>query len=150
MQRLLGAVFALVALSSWFVLPALAEEPPPSLSLISVSIKRDLRSTGDRFAGVAEFRVRLCVSNGPRAMFQIRERRTVGGKPVVSEQWINPLGVDLAEIYPRTCVSNYLVSWAIKARLIGRPGTYSVTIRVRDGYGRWSNPVGASIKAGTP
>jgi hypothetical protein len=69
---------------------------------------------------------------------------------VASYRWIDPLGVDLTQIYPRTCASNYLIGWAIRARLISRPGTYIVTIRVRDGYGKWSNSIGASMKAALP
>jgi len=97
-----------------------------------------------------DLKVRLCVSVGPRAIFSVRERRSDGGKTKAGYRWVDPLGVDLTRVYPRECVSNYIIGWAIKTQLIARPGTYSVVIRVRDGYGKWSEPVSFSVKAGTP
>jgi hypothetical protein len=43
-------------------------------------------------------------------------------------------------------VSNYEMSWIVKAKLFDGPGTYYVSVRLRDGYGRITPPVSASFQ----
>lgn len=39
-----------------------------------------------------------------------------------------------------TCVSSYLISWAVQARFVVGGGTYAVSIRIRDAFRRLSSP----------
>ncbi len=145
-RRLSWITAALGVLLLALSLPAAAAEKP-SLELRSVTVKR-YKPSGT-FAGASTVRLRLCLSTGPGAYISVHEKRSVGGKTKASNRWNDPLGVDLTRVYPRECVPNYLISWAVETRLISGPGTYSVSIRVRDGYGVWTSPVSFSVKAGS-
>ena len=89
----------------------------------------------------------ICESVGPGATLLVRETRKVGTLTTASKRWSDPTVVDLTRIYPYRCVSNYQVLWALKSRFVG-PGTYIVTIRIRDGYGRLSRPASFSLQPG--
>jgi hypothetical protein len=93
-----------------------------------------------RAAGTVDLHVRLCLSNGPGAKLSVIEQRAVHGAPRATARWADPTGVDLKHVYPYGCVSDYQIAWVLEPRLLG-PGTYTATIRVRDGYGTWSGPV---------
>lgn len=121
---------------------AVVERQPPMVTLSSVTVKRSAASGG--YAGSVDVRVRVCLSVGPGAVFVIEEKRKVSGMTKASDRWVDPLGVDLDRVYPYECVSGYQLSWTRKARLSG-PGTYAVTIRVRDGYRSVSAPVSFSV-----
>ena len=138
---------AAATLALTVALPAAAAERP-SVKITSVTVKRT--KPDGRYAGTVNVRLRLCISVGPQAHWRVQERRTVGGRTKASARWNDPLGVDLTQIYPRECVSNYVIGWAVPTKLIRGAGTYAVTIRARDGYGKWSAPVGFSVKAGGP
>ncbi len=75
-----------------------------------------------------------------------RETRKLGAATKSSRVFRDPLGVDLTRRYPYDCVSGYLLSWIVPARLLGGGGTYSVNVRVRDGYGRMSTPALFSLR----
>jgi hypothetical protein len=120
----------------------------PSISLSRVTIERTKPDGG--YAGTVDLKFRLCAIIGPRAVILVREARVLGGVTKASYNWLDPLGVDLDRVYPYACEPNYQASWIVKTRLIRGPGTYTVSIRVRDGYGRVSAPISFSLKAGAP
>jgi len=110
----------------------------PTIKIASVTYRRA--------AGTVDLRVRLCLSNGPGAVISIAEQRRLRGVRVGSGHSIDPTGVDLTRIYPYSCVAVYQIAWVLKPRLVG-PGTYTATVRVRDGYGAWSAAVSFSISS---
>jgi hypothetical protein len=143
-----GLALATLALLIPLTLPAeAAAAKAPSAVITSVAVKRTAPSDG--FAGSVDVRLRLCESVGPGATILVRETRKIGTLTKASERWSDPTGVDLTRIYPYGCVSNYQVSWALKSRFVG-PGTYTITIRIRDGYGRLSRPASFSLQPGLP
>jgi len=110
----------------------------PTVSIASVTYRRA--------AGTVDLRVRLCLSNGPGAVISIGEQRRLHGVRMASDHSVDPTGVDLTRVYPYSCVAGYQIAWALKPRLVG-PGTYTATVRVRDGYGTWSAAVSFSISS---
>jgi hypothetical protein len=82
--------------------------------------------------------VRLCLSNGPGAVIIARETRKLRGRTKAVAVFRDPLAVDVPEIAPYECVSRYQLSWLVPARLVTGGGTYSVSSRVRDAYGKLS------------
>lgn len=120
--------------------------PRPSLSLSTVTVKRTPPSDG--WAGTVNVTMRLCASIGPRAQLLTRQWRAVGARVVARGDFPDPLGVDLDRIYPYECASKYTAGWLVPAKLLSGPGTYNVSIRVRDGYGRLSAPVSFSFHGG--
>ena len=89
---------------------------------------------------------RLCISVGPRAVLLTRETRSIGGVVKATATSLDPLGVDLDHVYPYDCVNNYGSSWIVQSRLLVGGGTYAVSIRARDGYGRMSSPLVFSVR----
>jgi hypothetical protein len=110
----------------------------PTISITGVTVKRT--AVRDALAGVASVHARICLSNGPGAAVLITETRRVGSCLKARATNIDPLGVDLSRTYPFTCVSNYLISWAVQARFMVGGGTYAVSIRIRDAFRRLSPP----------
>jgi hypothetical protein len=110
----------------------------PTINIASVTYRRA--------AGSVDLRVRLCMSNGPGAVISIAEQRRLRGVRVGSDRSVDPTGVDLTRVYPYSCVAVYQIAWVLKPRLVG-PGTYTATVRVRDGYGAWSAAVSFSISS---
>jgi len=76
-------------------------------------------------------------------MLALSEQRTLRGVEKASHDWI-PRGVEPTRIYPFACRTGWRVNWLLEPGLRG-PGTYEVTIRVRDAYGRWTPRVAFSV-----
>jgi hypothetical protein len=110
----------------------------PTISISDVVYRRG--------SGTVDLHVRLCLSNGPLALLSVTERRAVRGVQKATSTWSDPTGVDLTRVYAYACASAYQIAWALKPRLVG-PGTYTATIRVRDGYGTWSRPISFSVSS---
>jgi hypothetical protein len=138
------AAFALVAPLALPARAAAAQAPTAVIS--SVAVKHTARASSG-YAGTVEVRLRICLNAGPRAVLLVDETRMLGTVTRASESWRDPLGVDLDRIRPYACFGNYVLSWALKSRFLG-PGTYTVRIRVRDGYGRLSNTASFSLQPG--
>ena len=138
------AALACLLLSSVLVLPAAAAEPLPTITLTSLTIKRS--EARDGFAGTVSIRFRMCLNAGPRAAIITRETRKVGATTKARRTSLEPLGVDLDDVYAYDCAANQSVAWAVPSRLFLGGGTYSADVRVRDGYGRLSAPVLFSIR----
>jgi hypothetical protein len=94
------------------------------------------------------FGLRLCASIGPRAQLVTRQWRAVGARVVARGDFVDPLGVDLDRVYPYECAPKYMSSWLVPTRLLAGPGTYYVSMCVRDGYGRLSPPVSFTFHGG--
>ena len=118
----------------------------PTLSPISASVTVSKPLDGD--AGKALIRVRFCAEIGPRAALLVRETRKVGGSIKASASSVEPLGVDLQRILPYRCFRNYVVAWLVRAKLLVGGGTYAMTVRLRDGHGRLTRPIGFSLRSG--
>jgi len=114
---------------------AAATPRPPSLEIG--------KATVDRVAHTVDLRLRICFSSGPRALIAVSERRTLRGVEKASSHWI-PRGVEPTRIYPFSCRTGWRLNWLLEPHLNG-PGTYEVTIRVRDAYGRWTPRVAFSV-----
>ena len=142
----LAPVLAVATLAG-VVVAAAPAAAAPKLELTSVTVKRTPPDGG--FAGVVTIRVRLCLSVGPRAQLITTETRRVGSVTKAHGQQVEPLGVDLDKVSPYACVSNYMASWALQTRFAIGGGTYSVTIRARDGYGKLSAPIAFSVRPGS-
>jgi hypothetical protein len=110
---------------------------PPSLTLS--------RATVSRTAHTVDVRLRICFSSGPRALFVVREQRTLTGVLKASRHW-SPGGVEPSRIFPFACRENWRMNWLLEPGLRG-PGTYAASIRVRDAYGRWTPPVAFSVSS---
>lgn len=123
-----------LALALAAVQAAAAATASPKVTLTAITFKK----------GTVDLRFRLCLSVGPRAVILTRETRRVGGRVVAANSAVDPLGVDMRDIAPYGCVSNYTSGWIVNRNLIG-PGTYTMTLRVRDGYGILSKAVSFSI-----
>lgn len=108
----------------------------PSLAIV--------KATVDRAAKTVDLRLRICFSSGPRSVIAVSERRILRGVEKASNDWIVPRGVKPTRIYPFSCRTGWRVNWLLKPRLSG-PGTYDVTIRVRDAYGRWTPQAAFSV-----
>lgn len=108
------------------------------MAVRSISITRT--AARDGFAGSARLVVRMCLSVGPRAVILTRETRKVGARTKAVATTIDPLGVDLTQVYPYECVERYSMSWLVQSRFLVGGGTYSLNVRVRDGHGRMSKP----------
>ena len=119
---------------------------PPVLSLSSVTVKRTAPSNG--YGGSVTAYMRICLSAGPRAQLLTREWRAVGSRVVARAESVDPLGVDLDRVYPYECAPRYMSSWIVPTRVIAGPGTYYVSFRLRDGYGRTTAPVSFSFHGG--
>ena len=144
--RRLWLTLAVLALATPLLLPGRADAArAPTAVLTSVAVKHTARSNG--FAGTVAARLRICLSVGPRAVLLIEETRRVGTVTRARESWREPLGVDLDRVRPYACIGNYALSWALESRFVG-PGSYTVRIRVRDGYGRLSDSVSFSLQPG--
>jgi len=89
----------------------------------------------------------FCLSPGPGAAVVTIETRKVGRRVVARQVSSDPLAVDVSGVQPRECVSRWLESWTVPARLMGA-GTYYVSMRVKDGYGQLSKAVGFSFVPG--
>jgi hypothetical protein len=111
--------------------------PLPSLTISRAAV--------DRTAHTVDLRVRICFSSGPRALLAIHEQRTFHGVLKAKNDWA-PSGVEPQRIAPYACRANWRVNWLLKPGLRG-PGTYAASIRVRDAYGRWTQPVTFSISS---
>jgi hypothetical protein len=118
----------------------------PTLELTSAAVKRT--KPNGRFAGSVTLHVRMCLSVGPRAQLIVTETRRLGAAVKARATWTDPLGVDLVKVYPYDCVSGYMLSWVLGTRFSVGPGTYTVTVRLRDGYGRLTAPVLVSLRPG--
>jgi hypothetical protein len=118
---------------------AVRADGPPTLTLTSVSVKR-------KPSGVTAY-LNFCLSPGPGAAVITTETRKVGRRVVARDVSNDPLGVDLSTVQPRECVTRWLESWVVPGRLMGA-GTYSVSIRVKDGYAQLSKAVGFSFLPG--
>jgi hypothetical protein len=118
----------------------------PTLTITSVKVTRTTTAPG--YAGTVDLRVRLCASIGPRAVLLTRQWRAVGRVKKASANDIDPLGVDLTKVYPYSCTSDYQMSWIVPTRLLVGGGTYYVSVRVRDGYGRLSAPASFTLRQG--
>jgi hypothetical protein len=101
-----------------------------------------LRATLDRNVHTVDLRVRICFSAGPRAQVAITEHRTFHGRHA-THRWA-PRGEDPTRVSPFTCRTGWRLNWLLEPRLRG-PGTYTATIRVRDGFGRWSPAVAFTV-----
>lgn len=108
---------------------------PPSLQIV--------KATVDRAAHTVDLRLRICFSAGPRALIAVTERRSLHGVEKASNHWV-PRAVEPTRIYPFSCNDHWRVNWLLKPRLSG-PGTYTVSLRVRDAYGRWTPGVTLSV-----
>jgi germination protein M len=107
---------------------------PPTVQVV--------RATVDRASRTVDLQLRICFSAGPRAQVTISERRTYRGT-VMTRSWV-PSGEIPNRISPFACRAGWRVNWLLAPRLRG-PGSYQTTIRVRDAYGRWSEPAGVSL-----
>jgi hypothetical protein len=141
-------LLVVIALSSVLALAAQGggATRAPLLSLKSIAIKRSASSDG--FGGSVVMRVRMCANTGPRAALFTTEWRSVGARIVARAEDIDPLGVDLKRVNPYDCNADYTLGWAVKTRLIHGPGTYHVTVRLRDGYRRLTPPISATFHSG--
>jgi hypothetical protein len=118
-----------------------AASPGPKLFLTSVSVRENV---------TVDLRLRFCASIGPKAVLVVNEVRKVGRSVRTRKSWVEPLGVDAVDVGPYDCVTGWRESWLVQPRsLFSGPGVYSVTIRVRDGFGRVSAPASFSLQAGT-
>ena len=77
-------------------------------------------------------------------MIAVSERRILRGVEKASNDWNVPRGVKPTRIYPFSCRTGWRVNWLLKPRLSG-PGTYTVAIRVRDAYGKWTPQAAFSV-----
>lgn len=134
------------AVSASALASPVAGSAPPTLSPISASVT--ITDPRDDDAGRALIRVRFCAEIGPRAVLLIRETRKVGGSTKASGSSVEPLGVDLVRVLPYRCFRNYAVAWLVRAKLLVGGGTYAVTVRLRDGHGRLTRPIGFSLRSG--
>ena len=118
----------------------------PTAVISSVAVKHTAPASSG-YAGSVEVRLRICLNVGPRAVLLVDETRKLGTVTRASESWRDPLGVDLDRVRPYACLNDYVVSWALRSRFVG-PGTYTVHIRIRDGYGRLSKAASFSLQPG--
>ena len=118
---------------------ASASEAAPSLALTS--------ATANRKPPRANVFLNFCAAIGPGARIITSETRLIGRRVVARHVSVDPLGVDLTTIYPRACTTRYQIGWVVSPRLMG-PGVYSVSLRIEDGYGKLSKPVGFFFNAG--
>jgi hypothetical protein len=102
------------------------------------------KATVDRAARTVDLRLRICFSAGPLALIAVSERRVLHGVEKGSSHWIVPRAVEPTRIYPFSCSNRWRVNWLLKPRLSG-PGTYTVTIRLRDAYRRRTPAVAFSV-----
>lgn len=129
-------------------LPAAAADLTKSTRAPTLVLTRaSVTATGLRegYAGKALIRVRFCAEIGPRAVLLMRETRKIGGLTKASDQSVEPLGVDLERVLPYECVQDFEVEWLVRADLLVGGGTYYVSVRLRDGRGRVTRPVGFSF-----
>ena len=142
MRRLLVVALAITA----FVVPVQAARaaPAPILELTSVAVTRIAGGYGAEVA----MHTRLCVSLGPAAAITTRQTRRTGAVTNAQQTLTEPLLAHLDRVYPYQCVRDYVISWLVPRRLLNGSGTYTATIRVRDGYGRWTRPIAVAVAAG--
>ena len=101
------------------------------------------KATVDRRAQTVDVLLRICFSAGPRGLIAISERRRLDGVEKARHDWV-PQGVRPTRISPFSCRANWRLNWLLERNLRG-PGTYTATIRVKDAYGRWTQPVALSV-----
>jgi hypothetical protein len=142
---------SVAALITIFAASALASASPvagtaraPTLGAVGASVVID--GQRDEFAGKTTIRVRFCAEIGPHAVLLIRETRKTRGSTKASASSQEPLGVDLDRVQPYGCVRRFVVAWLVPAKLLRGTGTYSVTVRLRDGRGRLTRPIGFSLR----
>lgn len=117
---------------------AAATRPRPSLAIQKAAV--------DRAARTVDLRLRICFSAGPRAAISVSERRALRGVVRAVNLWTVPRAVEPTHISAFSCRSAWRVNWLLKPRLAG-PGSYTVALRVRDAYGRWTAPVAFSVSS---
>jgi len=94
--------------------------------------------------------LQFCASIGPRAVLLVSEVRKVGRSVRARKNWVEPLGVDVVGVGAYECTRGWRESWLVQPRsLFVGPGVYTVTIRVRDGFGTVSAPASFSLQAGS-
>jgi hypothetical protein len=134
-------------IGAWVCLTAsLLLAPPASARTAGAGSAPTVRISNvniDRAKWTVDVHVRLCESLGLRSIILVTERRSLDGVVKATARWTDPTGVDLTSVYPYACVAGYEIAWAPKPHLAGR-GTYVATVRVRDGYGKWSTPASFS------
>jgi len=139
-----GALIVAALLAPVMALANVAESSrAPTLSVISASVTVSEPRGGN--AGKATIRVKYCAEIGPRSALLFRETRKIGGLTKASSRSSEPLGVDLQEVLPYAC-RRFWVAWSVRARLLVGGGTYSVTVRLLDGHGDLTRPIGFSLR----
>jgi hypothetical protein len=116
----------------------------PTLRLMSATVVAT-KIQGNS-AGRATVRIRFCAEIGPRAVLLIRETRRFRGSTRATASLVEPLGVDLTVVMPHRCIARHTVGWLVASKLLVGGGTYSVSIRLRDGRGRVTRSVGFSFR----
>lgn len=127
----------IAALSLCLAAPAAAGEAKrPEVIITSVNVSRG--AVTDTTAGSAKIVVDACAAIGPRSVFTVTETRTLGKRRVARAVSRDPLGVDLDSVEPRDCFTGYTIAWTVAKKLLVGAGTYTVSVRVTDGYGHQS------------
>ncbi len=146
MKRLLLTIpIALSLLASSTASSAI--RPSPSIKVTSLSFKKNAALNGGARGSTMDVRMTLCASIGPKAVFLITQTRKVGSVVKARFTMPDPLGVDVAGIQPYQCYTNYRQSWWIDSgdKRFVLPGTYIVSLRVKDAYGTLSTPATMSV-----
>jgi hypothetical protein len=138
MRHTLATVLVIVTAPAGYLTAGWASaSAPPHLPTVQI-----MRATLDRNAHTVDLRVRICYSAGRRAQVTIIERRTFHGRHT-THRWA-PRGEEPTRVSRFTCRTGWRLNWLLEPRLRG-PGTYTATIRVRDGFGRWSPAVAFTV-----
>lgn len=116
----------------------------PTLEIVSEAVV--MTRIKDGSAGRAKASVRFCAELGPRAVLFIRETRRWRGAQRAVRSTVEPLGVDLDHVMPYRCVARFSIGWLVPTSLLVGGGTYSVSVRLRDGRLRLSRSVGFSVR----
>ncbi|MGH3133059.1 MAG: hypothetical protein ACRDNY_04850 [Gaiellaceae bacterium] len=133
----------LTTAAAGLVSPAPATVQPPNIRAINAAVT--ISPPKDGFAGTARIRVKFCAEIGPRALIRIHETRKIGASIKASRKSVARLGAGVDRIQPYRCARR-TVRWRVPSRLLVGGGTYSVNVRVRDGRGRLSQPLGFSLR----
>jgi len=117
-----------------------AAELPPSILISKLSIN-------PRPKTVVVLMV-VCLANGPGAKIVTTETLRRGTRVVARQTMVDPLGVDLTRTYSWQC-DDVESGWLRADKFFGR-GTYVVTMKLVDGFGRGSRTVGFSVTQSYP
>jgi hypothetical protein len=118
-------------------------ERVPTIRFNSATVKRT--AVRDGYAGTVSVNARICVGGAPGPLILTTQTRRMGGKVKARLTTRDPLAVDSVDVLPYTCVDHYRVAWVVQSRFMVGGGTYTASLRIRNGSGVLSAPATVSL-----